>query len=61
MKSENFSVEERERGTGSDRWFCQEETLVLIEQFSSMECDAFHVSYLSDKTPEAVFNGQVTV
>ena len=23
-----------------------------------MECDAFHVSYLSDKTPEAVFHGQ---
>ena len=22
-----------------------------------MECDAFHVSYLSDKTPEAVFHG----
>ena len=23
-----------------------------------MERDAFHVSYLSDKTPEAVFHGQ---
>ena len=23
-----------------------------------MECDAFHVSYLSDKIPEAVFHGQ---
>ena len=39
-------------------WFCQEQTLVLTEQFSSMEHDAFHVSYLSDKIPEAVFNGQ---
>ena len=39
-------------------WFCQEQTLVLTEQFSSMECDAFHVSYLSDKIPEAVFHGQ---
>ena len=39
-------------------WFCQEQTLVMIEQFSSMECDVFHVSYLSDKTPEAVFHGQ---
>ena len=38
--------------------FCQEQTLVLTEQFSSMERDAFHVSYLSDKTPEAVFHGQ---
>ena len=34
------------------------QTLVLTEQFSSMECDAFHLSYLSDKTPEAVFHGQ---
>ena len=32
--------------------------LVLTEQFSSMERDAFHVSYLSDKIPEAVFHGQ---
>ena len=38
--------------------FCQEQTLVLTEQFSSMERDAFHVSYLSDKIPEAVFHGQ---
>ena len=38
--------------------FCQEETPVLTEQFSSVECDAFHVSYLSDKIPEAVFHGQ---
>ena len=38
--------------------FCQEQTLVLTEQFSSMEGDAFHVSYLSDKIPEAVFHGQ---
>ena len=30
----------------------------MIEQFSSMEHDAFHVSYLSDKIPEAVFHGQ---
>ena len=38
--------------------FCQEQTLVLTEQFSSMERDAFHVSYVSDKIPEAVFHGQ---
>ena len=38
--------------------FCQEQTLVLTEQFSSMEHDAFHVSYLSDKIPEALFHGQ---
>ena len=31
----------------------------MIEQFSSMEHDRFHVPYLSDKTPEAVFHGQV--
>ena len=30
----------------------------MIEQFSSMERNAFHVSYLSDKIPEAVFHGQ---
>ena len=30
----------------------------MIEQFSSMERDAFHVPYLSDKTPEALFHGQ---
>ena len=30
----------------------------MTEQFSSMERDAFHVAYLSDKIPEAVFNGQ---
>ncbi len=30
----------------------------MIEQFSSMEYDAFHVSYLLDKIPEAVFHGQ---
>ena len=30
----------------------------MIEQFSSMERDAFHVSYLSYKIPEAVFHGQ---
>ena len=38
--------------------FCQEQTLVLTEQFSSMERDAFHVSYLLDKIPEAAFHGQ---
>ena len=38
--------------------FCQEQTLVLTEQFSSMERDTFHVPYLSDKTPEALFHGQ---
>ena len=30
----------------------------MTEQFSSMERDAFHVPYLSDKIPEAVFHGQ---
>ena len=30
----------------------------MTEQFSIMERDAFHVSYLSDKIPEAVFHGQ---
>ena len=39
--------------------FCQEQTPILIEQFSGMECDAFHVSYLSDKIQEAVFHSQV--
>ena len=38
--------------------FCQEQTLVLTEQLSSRERDAFHVSYLSDKIQEAVFHGQ---
>ena len=38
--------------------FCQEQTPVMIEQFSSMERNAFHVSYLLDKTPETVFHGQ---
>ena len=30
----------------------------MIEQFSSMERNAFHVSYLSDKIPTTVFHGQ---
>ena len=30
----------------------------MTEQFSSREHDAFHVPYLSDKIPEAVFLGQ---
>ena len=30
----------------------------MAEQFSSMECDAFHVPYLSDKIPESLFHGQ---
>ena len=30
----------------------------MIEQFSSLQRDAFHVPYLSDKIPEAVFHGQ---
>ena len=38
--------------------FCQEQTLVLTEQLSSMEHDAFHIPYLLDKIPEAVFHGQ---
>ena len=32
--------------------------LVMTEQFSSMERNAFPVPYLSDKIPEAVFHGQ---
>ena len=35
-----------------------EKTSVLTIQFSSMEHDAFHVPYLLDTTPEAVFHGQ---
>ena len=38
--------------------FCPKQTPVLTEQFSSMERDAFHVAYLSDTIPEAVFHGQ---
>ena len=38
--------------------FCQEQTLVIAGQASSMECNAFHGSYLSDKIPEATFHGQ---
>ena len=38
--------------------FCQEQTPVIAEQFCSMEHDAFHIPYLSDNTPEAVFHGQ---
>ena len=45
-------------GGGRPARFCQEETHVLAEQFSSMEHDAFRVPYLSDKTLEAAFNGQ---
>ena len=30
----------------------------MIEQFSRMECDIFHVPYLSDKTLKSVFHGQ---
>ena len=37
--------------------FCKEQTPVMIEQFRSMERDAFHLPYLSDKTPEAAFHG----
>ena len=38
--------------------FCQEQTLVLTEQFSSMERDEFHIPYLSDRISKAVFHGQ---
>ena len=31
----------------------------MIEQLCGMERNVFHVSYLSDKIPEAVFHGQV--
>ena len=30
----------------------------MTEQFSCMECDVFHIPYLSDKILEAVFHGQ---
>ena len=30
----------------------------MAEQFSSMERDAFHIAYLSDKIPEDAFHGQ---
>ena len=36
-------------GVGKPARFCQEETHVLAEQFSSMEHDAFRVPYLPDK------------
>ena len=39
--------------------FCQEQTLLMTEQFSRMERHAFNGSYLSDKIPKAVFLGQV--
>ena len=45
-------------GGGRPARFCQEQTLVLAEQFSSMEHDAFRVPYLSDKIPEAAFHRQ---
>ena len=48
---------ERRRGR-RPAGFCQKQTLVMTEQFSSMECDAFHVAYLSDTILEAVFHGQ---
>ena len=38
--------------------FCQEQTLVMTEQFSSMKCDGFHIPYLLDKLLEAPFHGQ---
>ena len=38
--------------------FCQAQTPVLAEQFSSREHDAFRVPYLSDKAPEDEFHGQ---
>ena len=48
----------RPAASGKPARFCQEETHVLAEQFSSMEHDAFRVPYLSDKTLETAFNGQ---
>ena len=38
-------------GGGRPARLCQKETLVLAEQFSSMEHDAFRVPYLSDLRP----------
>ena len=48
----------RDVGVGDRHGFCQEQTLVIVGQFDSMEYNAFHVPYLSDKTPEAAFHGQ---
>ena len=45
-------------GVGKPALFCQEETLVLAEQFSSMEHNAFRVPHLSDTLREAAFHGQ---
>ena len=38
--------------------FCQEQTLVMIEQFSSIERDELHIPYLLYKILETVFHGQ---
>ena len=45
-------------GGGRPARFCQEQTLVLAEQFGSTEHDGFRVPYLSENTPEAPFHGQ---
>ena len=48
----------RTGGVGRPARFCQEQTGVLTEQFSSMEHYAFHALHLSDTIPEAAFHGQ---
>ena len=48
----------RDVGVGDQQGFCQEQTPVMIGQFSSMERGAFYGSYLSDKIPEAAFYSQ---
>ena len=45
-------------GGGRPARFCQEQTLVLAEQFGSTEHDGFRIPYLSENTPEAPFHGQ---
>ena len=48
----------RDVGVGDRQGSVRNKRLVMTEQFSSMECDAFHVAYLSDTILEAVFHGQ---
>ena len=56
-KRQESDVGERRRGR-RPAGFCQEQTLVMIEQFSRMECDVFPIPYLSDNILEAVFHSQ---
>ena len=45
-------------GGGRPARFCQQQTHVLAEQFSSIEHNAFRIPYLSDTIPEAAFHRQ---